>query len=282
MFISNIAYVTGSNTLKAGFQWHIGQTWNMADTNGDLTERFRDGVPDSVIVYNTPTRLLRLMGADLGFYLQDSWTLKRLTISPGLRWEYFNSSDQAKAVEAGRFVPARDFPEIPNLPNWKNVAPRFSAVCDLTGDAKTAVKVSVNKLQPELHHRFREPLQPARAAERYAQLVRLRLPPGHVDLFEPWCCQPTETASRKRTKSARATTTGFGLTPARASGSRHQTSLRHRVLVSATRQVLPGVAVTGAWYRRDTYRHRAADQPARRRLRLCLVPRRPIPWAPAR
>ena len=76
MLISNVAYVTGSNAIKAGFQWHIGQTWNTADANGDLTERFRDGVPDSVIVYNTPARLYNLMGADMGLYVQDSWTLQ--------------------------------------------------------------------------------------------------------------------------------------------------------------------------------------------------------------
>jgi len=137
--------VTGSHAVKDGVQWHIGQTWNTADANADLVQRYRDGVPDSVIVYNTPTRLYALMGADLGIYLQDSWTLKRLTINPGIRFEYFNSSAQAKAVEAGRFVPARSFPEIANIPNWMNLAPRLGVVYDLTGDAKTAIKASVNK-----------------------------------------------------------------------------------------------------------------------------------------
>jgi len=102
MVISSMQYVTGSHAVKAGVQWHIGQTWNTADANADLVQRYRDGTPDSVIVYNTPTRLYNLMGADLGFYLQDSWTLKRLTINPGVRFEYFNSSAQAKAVDTKR------------------------------------------------------------------------------------------------------------------------------------------------------------------------------------
>jgi len=149
-------------------QWHIGQTWNTADANADLVQRYRDGVPDSVIVYNTPTRLYALMGADLGFYVQDSWTLRRLTINPGIRLEYFNSSAQAKAVEAGRFVPARSFPEIANIPNWTNLAPRLGVVYDLTGDAKNGDQGERQQVQPEFHHRFREPLQPAGAAERHA------------------------------------------------------------------------------------------------------------------
>src|SRR5207302_1449581 len=99
MLVSTLAYVTGSHAVKAGLQWHIGQNWINRDANGDLTVRFRDGQPDSVIVYDTPTRLYDLMKADLGVYVQDSWTLKRLTINPGLRWEYFNSAIQAKAVE---------------------------------------------------------------------------------------------------------------------------------------------------------------------------------------
>src|SRR5947207_6294384 len=145
MLISSMNYVTGSHALKAGLQWHIGQNWLNRDANGDLTVRYRDGVPDSVIVYDTPARLYDLMNADLGLYIQDSWTLKRLTINPALRWEYFNSAIQARAVGAGRFVPARSFSEVPDVPNWKNLAPRFSMVYDLTGDAKTAVKGSVNK-----------------------------------------------------------------------------------------------------------------------------------------
>ena len=49
------------------------------------------------------------------------------------------------AVEAGRFVPARSFTDVPDVPNWKNIAPRLGVVYDLTGDAKTALKASVNR-----------------------------------------------------------------------------------------------------------------------------------------
>src|SRR5712691_5246050 len=103
MLISSMNYVTGSHAVKAGLQWHIGDNRLNRDANGDLTVRLRDGVPDSVIVYDTPARLHDRMNADLGLYVQDSWTLKRLTINPGLRWEYFNSSIEPMAVEAGRF-----------------------------------------------------------------------------------------------------------------------------------------------------------------------------------
>ena len=65
---------------------------------------------------------------------------KRLTLSPGLRWDYFNSSLPAQSAPAGRFVPARSFPEVPDLPNWNNVVPRFGWAYDLTGSGRTAMK----------------------------------------------------------------------------------------------------------------------------------------------
>jgi hypothetical protein len=48
-------------------------------------------------------------------------------------------------VEAGRFQPARALPEQKNLPNWFDITPRFGAVYDLTGDAKTALRFGVNR-----------------------------------------------------------------------------------------------------------------------------------------
>jgi hypothetical protein len=252
MVISNVAYVTGSNTLKAGFQWHIGQTWNTADTNGDLTERFRDGVPDSVIVYNTPARLYNLMGADMGLYVQDSWTRKRLTVNPGLRWEYFNSSDQAKAVEAGRFVPARTFGEIADLPNWKNLAPRFSMVYDLTGDAKTAIKGSINKYNRSYTTDF---------ANRYNPLVLQSDTRNWSDCdFLPGTstCSSLVLPTNKDgiaqdNEIGPSNNNRFGLTPARHPDPNIKRPYDIEYSLSVVRELFHGVSVTGAWYRRDTY-----------------------------
>ena len=86
------SYVTGSHAFKTGAQWRFGPYRTSADANADLTERFRNGVPDSVIVYNTPVRSTERINADLGFFAQDSWKYRRLTVNPGIRFEYFNSS----------------------------------------------------------------------------------------------------------------------------------------------------------------------------------------------
>src|SRR6185369_13107476 len=55
------------------------------------------------------------------------------------RYDHFNAKIQGGCRDAGRFVGAFCQPDIPNMPNWNNVSPRFSAVYDLFGDAKTAL-----------------------------------------------------------------------------------------------------------------------------------------------
>ena len=83
---------------------------------------------------------------DLGLYIQDTWTIKRLTLSPGLRIENFNSFIPENSMAAGRFVPARFYPEQKDLPNWNgDLAPRFGVAYDLFGDGRTALKGNVSK-----------------------------------------------------------------------------------------------------------------------------------------
>jgi hypothetical protein len=254
MIISTMNYVTGSHALKAGVQWHIGQTWNMADANADLVQRYRSGVPDSVIVYNTPARLYNLMGADLGLYVQDSWTLKRLTVNPGLRYEYFNSSAQAKAVEGGRFVPARAFPEIPDIPNWKNLAPRFSAVYNLTGDAKTALKASVNKYNRNFTTDFANLYNPLVLQSDIRNWSDCALMPGTS------ACDPAKIGApgyrdgiAQDNEIGPSNNRNFGLAPARHPDPHIKRPYDIEYTLSVVRQIIPGVSVTGAWYRRDTY-----------------------------
>ena len=80
------------------------------DVNADLNQLYRNGVPFAVQVLNTPSLSRGEVKADMGFYVQDTWTRKRLTLSGGVRWDHFNSSLPAQTAAAGRFVPARTSP----------------------------------------------------------------------------------------------------------------------------------------------------------------------------
>ena len=93
--------------------------------NGDLNQRYRNGIPDSVVAFSMPSVFNNRLNTDLGVFVQDSWHLTdRLTLTPGLRFDYVNASIEAAAAPAGRFVPAREFHVKTDLPNWFNVAPR--------------------------------------------------------------------------------------------------------------------------------------------------------------
>jgi hypothetical protein len=140
-----VSYVTGSHNFKAGFQWTMGPDRTHSDRQADLIQRYNNGVPQSVQVFNTPMYVNAWYNAR-AFYVQDTWTIKRLTLSPGVRVEYLQGTMKEIAVPAGRFVPARYFPEEKNLPNFTNdVAPRVSVAYDLFGDGRTAVKASLSK-----------------------------------------------------------------------------------------------------------------------------------------
>ncbi len=142
---ATLSYVTGSHALKAGMQWGFGDYVLEYDINGDLVQIYRNGAPDAVRVYNTPIRANEFLNRDLGMYVQDQWTLKRVTINAGLRFESFNARIKSQLSNPGRFAPERTFPETPNLPNWFDVAPRLGVSYDVFGNARTAIKGSVGR-----------------------------------------------------------------------------------------------------------------------------------------
>jgi hypothetical protein len=150
---ASASYVTGTHNIKMGFQRTWGTFYHTVDANADLTQQYRSNptgkaytVPDTVIIRNTPlAKYGERLNYDLGIYAQDSWRMNRLTINAGVRYEALNAQVEPADAPAGRFVSARHFDGIENLPNWRNWAPRFSTVYDLFGNAKTALKYSLSK-----------------------------------------------------------------------------------------------------------------------------------------
>ena len=144
-FAAAVSYVTGTHALKTGIQGRRG--WISAlryNGNADLTQRYRDGRPDTVDVQAAPSETQSSFG-EFAVYVQDVWSYRRLTVTPGLRLEHFSGSIDRTSMPAGRFVPAREVEAFDPVPDWLDLAPRLSAVYDLFGDAKTAVKGSAHK-----------------------------------------------------------------------------------------------------------------------------------------
>src|SRR5207237_123963 len=96
-------------------------------------------------LYATPIRFEQFTRADMGLFAQDQWTVKRLTVTGGLRYEYYDAGAEPEALGAGLFVGARNFAGTTHAPQWKEFSPRIAASYDLFGNGKTALKFSVGK-----------------------------------------------------------------------------------------------------------------------------------------
>ena len=154
---ASVSYVTGTHHVKAGVGWQWGWFSHGISANGDITQRYSSFTQDpathnytfvgpvDVLVRNTPLFSRERLNRDLSMYAQDSFTMKRLTVNYGVRREYLNSQVDQTSSDAGRFVPARTQLVYPNVPNWKDWAPRFQLVLDLFGTGRTAIKYSLNR-----------------------------------------------------------------------------------------------------------------------------------------
>ena len=141
---ASVSYVTGSHNLKVGTQNSDGWAGNIAESYANMQQLYRLGVPFGVSVLQTPS-IARVDFFDVGLFVQDSWTMGRLTLNPGVRFDKYVGRLPAMSAPANRFFPARSFDPVHDLPNWSDVALRFGAAYDVSGDGETAIKGSTGK-----------------------------------------------------------------------------------------------------------------------------------------
>jgi Carboxypeptidase regulatory-like domain len=143
-YAGNVAYVTGSHSLKIGTQVRTGNSQELFTIRGDILQITSNGVPNSVRLVNTPSGH-KEEGVNSAVYVQDSWRLGRVTLNPGVRYERFVMSIPAQSAPAGTWIGARDFAAQDGIVNWNTVSPRFGASWDVTGDGRTALKGGVSR-----------------------------------------------------------------------------------------------------------------------------------------
>jgi carboxypeptidase family protein len=250
---ASMTYVTGTHNIKTGFQRTWGPYNQSEDRNADLVQRYRSGVPDSVVVYNTPREWQNRLNNDVGIYIQDSWTLKRLTINPGLRWEYLDGQTTGTVSGAGRFVPERRTPTVGNLPHWKNFAPRFGVVYDLFGNAKTALKGTYSRYNGANTTGFAANYNPF-ASSSTAALNWRDLNGDDIAQGERGCVYLTPGCEINI--SGNATTLGqlpigFGsLTSLQTPDPNFERPYNVESSIAVQHELMPRVSVTGSWYHR--------------------------------
>jgi hypothetical protein len=149
-------YETGRHLIKAGIQDMSGYAEQHAYS---ITEdRYHRPVRYVFSTFDTPQAVTVFSGTvgapwyvrndldhDLGIYIQDRVTLGRATLMAGLRLNRFRSSFPDQAIPETSFGrPAATFAAGTNL-DWKDWTPRLAAAYDVTGDGKTALKVTLNR-----------------------------------------------------------------------------------------------------------------------------------------
>jgi hypothetical protein len=143
----SLSYVTGSHSLRFGFQDQWGQLDSYSqDVPAAVDYYFVNRVPDRIRQWATPLHTTNRLDHEMGIYAQDAWTFNRMTINAGLRFDYYANSFPDQALGPALFTPTRNV-VIPGADfySMKDLTPRLGFAYDLFGDGKTALKAHWGK-----------------------------------------------------------------------------------------------------------------------------------------
>jgi hypothetical protein len=142
--------VTGTHHFKAGTNIlagvQKGNTYrNPLDIGGlPLQFAFTNGTPSSITEF-TSQYTEQDLDHDLGLFAQDQWSLRRLTLNVGLRFDWITAHVPVIIEPANAIFGSFTAPAVDNVPNWKDLSPRFGVAYDILGDGKTVIKGGVNR-----------------------------------------------------------------------------------------------------------------------------------------
>lgn len=141
---ASVSYVTGSHDFKAGMNTRSGKFWRRTYINQDMSYEFFRGLPSRVVLHS-PARVEDRLKLTMGLYAQDQWTVDRLTLNLGVRYDYHNGYIPQQDNPATRWLPATSFARVDGVPIWHDISPRLGGAYDLFGDGKTAIKASLGR-----------------------------------------------------------------------------------------------------------------------------------------
>jgi hypothetical protein len=147
---ATLTYVTGAHAVKIGISESGGTTTGSSTESSTaiidhLDYRFNNGIPNQLTEFATPYGAVSSI-REFGMYAQDKWTIKRLTLNGGLRFDHLGTFFPEQTVGPAVLAPNRNvtFPET-SYYNLSDISPRVGVAYDVFGDGKTAIKVSFGK-----------------------------------------------------------------------------------------------------------------------------------------
>ena len=188
----------------------------------------------------------RKQNCDCGIFAQDSWTMDRLTVNGGVRFDWFNNSIPGGTRPASYFAPAITFADVKNVPDWKNWNGRFGGADDLFGDGQTAVKASVGRYVANEAIGFTDPFN-------------LGSPTGQID-YRLWTDLNKDgtVLNKDGTPQLNEIAASFNPNFGKPTPSNHldpdlQRGKNWEYSAGVERQLMAGWSVSGSWYRRRYY-----------------------------
>jgi len=147
----------GRHEFKFGFDYSHAVTRNETSRVDDVATTYTSAsgafVPQNVTLYATPQNDATALNV-LALFAQDSYSIKRLTLIGGVRFEQLEGYLPSQSSPSSRFATAniggfaaqpRSYDEIRDVVKWNTAGPRVSAIYDVTGNGKTAAKASAGR-----------------------------------------------------------------------------------------------------------------------------------------
>ena len=93
-----------------------------------------------------PTTAKNKVSGEGGIYIQDKWTIDRVTLSAGVRYDWFNSENPEYHLGPSILTPNRNY-DVPafDTTRYKDFTPKVAMAWDVFGDGKTAIKANYGK-----------------------------------------------------------------------------------------------------------------------------------------
>ena len=144
------AYVTGAHNLKFGYQGSYQKSIQGREANDSLLRyTFNNGTPTSVSYYIAPRWEQNDRTASMALFLQDQWTIGRLTVQGAMRydraWSWAPAENNGTTTPSPYLSGPITFARTPSVDAYNDITTRWGAAWDVFGTGKTAVKANVGK-----------------------------------------------------------------------------------------------------------------------------------------